>query len=240
MIAAHGASPRRDMKAPGDGDDGSSHDDLIAEVIPLRRRLSGKEWQDSRAPPSYGVFEPPREPEPLGEYSVWETPASELVRREPPRSRARGLGPHLRLRRGALRQPWLAVGALLAIGLGVIALTAEPFGQRARAPVAVGQLNSPAGLGQALGDLTTRAPSSSRGGSVSSRRRTPSRSTATGTHGHDTTPSHAPATDRVVSSATTSASVSSTPSASASAGGGQGRAAGAPIATAAREFGFER
>jgi len=223
------------MKAPGDGDDGPIDDGLIAEVIPLRRRGPGDTWERPREPPPCDVFEPPRDPEPLGEYSVWEMPASELIRREPPARQRRTIGARFTPPHGSPRSRWLAIGVLVAAGLGMIALTA-PLG-RQHSPTAVGQVSSPAGLGQTLGAGGTSAPPRTRGGHLAPARRATSHTTADGTRGRHSVSAPTRGPSRVVSYTTTNANVSYSPS---SAGTQGASGAGAPIATAAREFGFER
>lgn len=75
------------MDPPRDGDARSREDEMIAEVIPLRRRTRDGAPMPREAGSSHsGVFDPPPDPEPSEEYSVWERPTAELVRREPPES----------------------------------------------------------------------------------------------------------------------------------------------------------
>ena len=85
------------MGPPRDGDRSSREDGMIAEVIPLRRRTPdhGSRPEDREHTHS-GVFDPPPEPEPPEEYSVWERPTAELLRRERPGD----LVPSTTLRRG--------------------------------------------------------------------------------------------------------------------------------------------
>src|SRR2546427_7821647 len=58
---------------------------MIAEVIPLRRRAHHAAWttHGETGPSHSGVFDPPPDPEPPEEYSVWDRPTAELVRRQP-------------------------------------------------------------------------------------------------------------------------------------------------------------
>src|SRR6266699_5003984 len=83
------------MKPPHDGDRSSSEDGLIAEVIPLRRRDPGRlrGGEQPFEPEPSDVFDPPPEPEPLAEYSVWERPTAELLRRDPHEPPAAALAP---------------------------------------------------------------------------------------------------------------------------------------------------
>jgi hypothetical protein len=115
------------MSRPRDGDQSSSEDGTLAQIIPLRRRAPDGETPDAQPQEPSGVFDPPDEPEPLAGYSVWERPAAELIRREqpePPRPAARIAGA---LRSSALTpRPFLlsaaavsavAIGAVLALAL---------------------------------------------------------------------------------------------------------------------------
>jgi hypothetical protein len=71
------------LDAPRDGDRSSREDGMIAEVIPLRRRTPEHgSSSEERSPAHSGVFDPPPDPEPPEEYSVWERPTAELLRRD--------------------------------------------------------------------------------------------------------------------------------------------------------------
>ena len=72
------------MGPPRDGDHSSREDGMIAEVIPLRRRTPDHGSSPDEEPAHSGLFDPPPDPEPPEEYSVWERPTAELVRRERP------------------------------------------------------------------------------------------------------------------------------------------------------------
>jgi hypothetical protein len=226
------------MNTPGDGDGSASDDGLIAEVIPLRRRDAANGWEPSYNPPRSDIFEPPDDPDPLAEYSVWETPTAQLVRREPPRRPALAVGAWARFPHGARCHRLLAVTALGAIGLSVIVLSVLPLGQSGRSPVAVGQLNSPAGLGQTLGAIATSRPRPAAERATSQRRaRVPA-----ATHRHRAS-RHTPPLDHVLQSPNVSVTVAYSsaspvrPSTATSSGGGAGISV---TAMAAREFGFER
>lgn len=230
------------MDAPGDGDGSSIDDGLIAEVIPLRRRDAGDAWERSFDPPVSDVFDPPPEPEPFGEYSVWDRPTAELVRREPPRRPALTVGAWSRFPHGARRHRLPAVVALGAMGLSVIALGLLPLGHSGRSPVAVGQLNSPTGLGQTLGTIaTSRATPPAE--TTRSQRRSPAHAAAATTHRHRASSQTlladhlSPSANANVTVAYSNPSSVSPPRAAISNGSGTGTPA---IATAAREFGFER
>ena len=76
------------MGPPRDGDRSSREDGMIAEVIPLRRRTPDHRSSSREGEPAHsGVFDPPPDPEPPEEYSVWERPTAELLRRERPDDR---------------------------------------------------------------------------------------------------------------------------------------------------------
>ena len=74
------------MGPPRDGDRSLGEDGMIAEVIPLRRRAHHAPWTTHEEVGSShsGVFDPPPDPEPPEEYSVWDRPTAELVRRQRP------------------------------------------------------------------------------------------------------------------------------------------------------------
>jgi len=72
---------------PRDGDHSSREDGMIAEVIPLRRRTPDHGSSPDEEPAHSGLFDPPPDPEPPEEYSVWERPTAELLRRERPDDR---------------------------------------------------------------------------------------------------------------------------------------------------------
>ena len=83
---------------------------MIAEVIPLRRRTPDHGSSSYERDPTHsGVFDPPPDPEPPEEYSVWERPTAELLRRErpddvvPSKSRRREWGTALLSRRPECR-----------------------------------------------------------------------------------------------------------------------------------------
>jgi hypothetical protein len=227
------------MDTPGEGEGSSSDDGLIAKVIPLRRREAGDAWERSLDPSPCDIFEPPQDPDPLGEYSVWETPTAELVRREPPRHRAWGLGYWSRFRREPGRQRWLALAALGLVGLAVAVLSALPLGRNGHAPVTIGRVSPSVGLGQTLGGISAPRPSSR----ASDTRHRPNNRIAAATSGRQearvarpAAPHRpAPAVDSAVSVAYSSHSATPTPSTSPSAS----TTATPAVATAAREFGFE-
>jgi hypothetical protein len=141
------------LDPPRDGDRSSGEDGMIAEVIPLRRRRRDRGWPASEVQsPHSGVFDPPPDPEPPEEYSVWERPTSELVRRQPP--------DHLipvdeRRRRWSLRSltcgPQVAAGmaALIAAAALIIATVGLHGGPRTSASTDVGSTET--GLGAQLG-----------------------------------------------------------------------------------------
>jgi hypothetical protein len=227
------------MDAPGNGDGSSDEDGLIAKVIPLRRRDGGDAWARSFDPPADGVFEPPEDPEPLGEYSVWETPTAQLVRREPAKRPVSAHGHWPRLPRWVGPQRWMALGALPVVGLAVAALSALPLGGSRHAPLAIGRVTSPPGLGQTLGSVTGPRPSS-RGDAVS-RRQTRDGSGAVAEErrrgqGTPTPEPTSPSTSPTVSVASSPPSSTSTPTPSQNASVTSVPA----VASAAREFGFER
>jgi hypothetical protein len=129
---------------------------MIAEVIPLRRRTDGGAWAPHDADRSHsGVFDPPPDPEPPEEYSVWERPTAELIRRERPHElmpvrRKRGVG----AKSVAHGRPAAALAAaLVAICGAILALLG---GQHHATQYAGRQLGSAeTGLGAPLGRVAT-------------------------------------------------------------------------------------
>lgn len=71
----------------GDGIFTEGEDELVAQIIPLRRQ--GLEPDERHSGPDE-LYSQAREPEPqVAERSVWDEPATELRRREPPATRRR-------------------------------------------------------------------------------------------------------------------------------------------------------
>ena len=134
---------------------------MIAEVIPLRRRAHDRGWTPQEAELTHsGAFDPPPDPDPPEEYSVWERPTAELVRRQ----RADDLVPVDRTRRRWLSVSLAHSGSLAAAVVALIATAAVlvALGQRqhhAAAESAARQLGSGAvGLGVPLGGLPRSTP----------------------------------------------------------------------------------
>jgi hypothetical protein len=116
------------MSRPRDGDQSSSEDGTLAQIIPLRRRAPDGETPFGQPPEPSGVFDPPDEPEPLAGYSVWERPAAELIRREqpePPWSAARIAGA---LRSSALTPRLLLPSAAAVSAVAIAAVVALALG----------------------------------------------------------------------------------------------------------------
>ena len=231
------------MDTPGDGDGSSSDDGLIAKVIPLRRRDAGGAWGPSHDPPRSDIFEPPDDPDPLAEYSVWETPTAQLVRREPPRRPALAVGAWSRFPHGARRHGLLAVAALGAVCLSAIAFSVLPLEHNGRSPVAVGQLGSPAGLGGTLGTIATSRPTPHAAERARSQRLARAHTAAAAMHRHRAS-SETLVADHVSPSANANVTVAylSPPPASPPRTAASNRSEAGISATAAaeREFGFER
>jgi hypothetical protein len=128
---------------------------MIAEVIPLRRRTRDGAWTPREAEPSHsGVFDPPPDPEPPEEYSVWDRPTAELVRRQP-RDRlvsvdARGhrWGSVLRARGAPIAAGLAALVAAAALIITTVGLRGD---LRTAASTDVGSRET--GLGAQLGGL---------------------------------------------------------------------------------------
>jgi hypothetical protein len=227
---------------PRDGDRSSREDGMIAEVIPLRRRTPdpGSSSEEREATHS-GVFDPPPDPEPPEEYSVWERPTAELVRRErpgdlvPSYTRRRGWATAVFSRRA--RVP--AILATLVASVTVIIVTGSSH-RTPHTPASAGVGRVEAGLGAPLGGAPPTAPRPQVRRSASRSRRAP-------TH-RATTPAGASAATRTTSEPVVASpppvppsSVASHVSAPAAASQPATQSRGeAPVATtASREFGFE-
>ena len=149
------------MGPPRDGDRSSREDGMIAEVIPLRRRTSpdhGSRPEDRERTHS-GVFDPPPDPQPPEEYSVWERPTAELVRRERPGD----LVPSNKRRRGwatAALSRRAQVPAILATLVASVTLiiVASSSHRTTHTPASAGASHVEAGLGAPLGGAPPSAP----------------------------------------------------------------------------------
>lgn len=218
---------------------------MIAEVIPLRRRAHDRGWTPDEAESTHsGVFDPPPEPEPPEEYSVWERPTAELVRRQRPDD----LVP---VDRAPRRWPSVSFAHSGSLAAAVVALIATAgvliaLGQRqhhAAAESAARQLGAGAvGLGAPLGGLPTSTPRERSDGvappAQKARHRSPTRWTR---RAHSTAQ---PSASGVTSpSAATPAGVDASREGRTSASQSAQRSPREPTAVAAsasREFGFER
>jgi hypothetical protein len=173
------------LDPPRDGDRGSREEGMIAEVIPLRRRTPGHGSSSDEEPAHSGLFDPPQDPEPPEEYSVWERPTAELLRRErsddlvPSRSGERRRGMALRNRRARA----VAILATLVASVALIIVTADS--QRTpHSPTSAGLGGIEAGLGAPLGGVPQHAkPSRARRSVLRSKRTSTYRSrSATSTY----------------------------------------------------------
>jgi len=227
---------------PRDGDRSSREDGMIAEVIPLRRRTPDHRSSSGEGePPHSGVFDPPPDPEPPEEYSVWERPTAELLRRErpddlvPSHPGRRQWGTALRNRRAHT----VAILATLVASATLIIVTGSSH-RTPHTPASAGLGGVEAGLGAPLGGAPPSAPRPQV-------RRYTRRSRRAPTH-RATTPAGASAATRTTSepvvaspppvppsSVASHVSAPTTASQPATQSGGE-----APVATtASREFGFE-
>ena len=229
------------MGPPRDGDRSSREDGMIAEVIPLRRRTPDHRSSSGEGePPHSGVFDPPPDPEPPEEYSVWERPTAELVRRErpddlvPSHSGGRRWGT-LRNRRAHT----VAILATLVASATLIIVTGSSH-RTPHTPASAGLGGVEAGLGAPLGGAPPSAPRPQV-------RRYTRRSRRAPTH-RSTTPAGASAATRTTSEPVVASpppvppsSVASHVSAPTAASPPATQSGGeAPVATtASREFGFE-
>jgi hypothetical protein len=226
---------------PRDGDRSSREDGMIAEVIPLRRRTPDQRSSSREGEPAHsGVFDPPPEPEPPEEYSVWERPTAELLRRERPGD----LVPSTTLRRGwataafSRRAHVPAILATLVASVTLIIVTSSSH-RAAHTPASAGASRVEAGLGAPLGGAPPSAPrpqvrrhARPYGGAPTHRATTPTGASAASRTTSEPVASPPPAAPSSVAShvsAPTAATQPATPS--------RGEA---PVATtASREFGFE-
>jgi hypothetical protein len=225
---------------PRDGDRSSREDGMIAEVIPLRRRTPDPGRHENE-PPHSGVFDPPPDPEPPEEYSVWERPTAELVRRErpgdlvPPNTRRRGWATAAMSRRAQV--PAILAALVATVMLIIVSSSSHRAPQ---APVSAGASRIGAGLGAPLGGVPPSAPRPQV-------RRHTRRARRAATH-RATTPAGASAPTRTTSEPVVAssppvppssvASHVSTPTA-ASQPATQPRGEAPVATTASREFGFE-
>jgi hypothetical protein len=146
------------LDPPRDGDRGSREDGMIAEVIPLRRRTPDH-GSGQREPTHSGLFDPPPDPEPPEEYSVWERPTAELVRRErpddlvPSRTGGRRWGTAVLGRR-------VHAAAILAmlVATVILILVAASSHRTRQNPASAGLGGVEAGLGAPLGGAPPSAP----------------------------------------------------------------------------------
>ena len=229
------------MGPPRDGDRSSREDGMIAEVIPLRRRTPDHGSSSDEEPAHSGVFDPPPDPEPPEEYSVWERPTAELVRRQRPDD----LVPSNRDRPGwvaavlSRRAHAAAILSTLVASATLIIVTGSSH-RTPHTPASAGLGGVEAGLGAPLGGAPPSAPRPQV-------RRYTRRSRRAPTH-RATTPAGASAATRTTSepvvaspppvppsSVASHVSAPTTASQPATQSGGE-----APVATtASREFGFE-
>ena len=229
------------MDPPRDGDRGSHEDGMIAEVIPLRRRTPEHGSSSDEEPTHSGLFDPPPDPEPPEEYSVWERPTAELVRRERPGD----LVPSNKRRRGwataalSRRAQVPAILATLVASVTLIIVTGSSH-RTPHTPASAGLGGVEAGLAAPLGGAPPSAPRRQV-------RRYTRRSRRAPTH-RSTTPAGASAATRTTSEPVVASpppvppsSVASHVSAPTAASPPATQSGGeAPVATtASREFGFE-
>jgi hypothetical protein len=141
------------LGSPHDGDHSSGEQALVAQVIPLRRRGSDAELRDEQAAHS-GVFDPPPEPEPPQEYSVWERPTAELIRRTHCDENKRGGERRAVWRPSRRRVVTAALAALICVaGFGIASSGSH---RRAQRSAALTRPPEQLGLGAPLSGRTPR------------------------------------------------------------------------------------
>lgn len=240
---------------PPEDEHSAGEDQLLAQVIPLRRRENEPEEVDlspitPRGRALTGVFDPPEDPEPVEGYSVWEQPIAELIRRgEPTPTHKRR---QFKAARIARRPRLLLAGGAVAALSCVLALAlsgwlaggpSPPAHAPAAAHASVSQPHAAVnGSGHArLRGAGARARSLTRSSTLGHTRAT---SRTTGNR-HRSQPVSTPTTKQATASSTpqgasdTATPGNSEPTAPAQAPAVQAAAASVQ-ATASHEFGFER
>lgn len=238
------------MRPPGE-DHQSGGEQELAQVIPLRCRAHDQDQAAEISPITprgqapTAVFDPPADPEPPGEYSVWEQPIAELIRRGEPEPR--------RKRRprttGHSTRPGLLAAGVLAVLSGVLVLAfsgwlAGPWSHPARVPASA---HASVSATRATTDPSRRPHAQKR----SPAEREFQRSRSGARHTHATSPAGSSASGSALASTTEALGhPTGSQGSGRTATGGSGEAA-APSQTearaaavsaqeaAAREFGFE-
>ena len=151
------------MRPPED-EHSASEDQLLAQVIPLRRRTRepGDEAELSPITPHgqlpTGVFDPPQDPEPAEGYSVWEQPIAELIRRDEPQRVGRPSRSAMRIARAPRAT---LVGTLAAVSCVLVLIFSGLLaGPRVGAPRALSRDH--ASTRRTLATGTSAAPSHAR------------------------------------------------------------------------------
>jgi hypothetical protein len=227
------------LPPPADGDHSSGEQALVAQVIPLRRRGVHAELRHEE-PAHSGVFDPPPEPEPPEEYSVWECPTAELIRRIPshqaPRITSRRLAsPHGRR--------W-AIAAAAAVLLCAVAFGVATSGSQRRAQRSAALTRPPEqlGLGSPLAGGSPRSGKQHPYLGVRSSATSRSRRRAGSTHASTPRPvgRSSPSGSPPGAIVTEDTRASEPSEARAGPSAQPETPAQGAVATAAREFGFER
>jgi len=188
---------------PPEDDHSASEDQLLAQVIPLRRRVGGADEDAELSPITphgqlpTGVFDPPQDPEPAEGYSVWEQPIAELIRRgEPEPTRKRPPRPATQF----ARAPRVLLVAALGVVSCVLVLTLSGWLARPRSAPLRAPSRDHAGVGKAHAIASSSMPLRARRGPP--RHTTPPSHWSKSKHGHNTR-SSAPSEARASGDATT-------------------------------------
>ncbi len=242
------------MRPPED-EPSAGEDELLAQVIPLRRREDEREADLSpitphgRAPT--GVFDPPEDPEPADGYSVWEQPIAELIRRgepEPTRARTQSQAARIARRPRILLATATAAALCSVIALGLSGWLAgapsHPLRAPAAAHVSVSQGAATSDSPGHSGSPDNSGPRARRSAGTSTLRHThaASRPTSSRRSSQPTTThtsKQAPASSSPPGSSDTASPGYSQPTAPAQVPPTQATAASVQP-TASHEFGFER
>jgi hypothetical protein len=229
---------------PPEDEHSSGEDQILAQVIPLRRRAVERQEDLELSPITplgrtpIGVFDPPEGPEPEEGYSVWEQPIAELIRRgEPGLNRA----PSVHSTRKLARR-WILVGAGLAVASCLVVLVFSGWLAGPRSPTR-GLSGARASIGAR--HATTSSPTPPRAPTSSARRTTRDTRTARRARSSEHTSNAGTARAAEQGTGSTGSESSSGANGESSAAGSIGQAPAAHVAiasvrtAASHEFGFE-
>jgi hypothetical protein len=146
------------MAPPGDGQD--TEQELIARVIPLRRRDCDQQGSREEVPPPEHSDAPgaPEGPSPPRAYSIWEQPAAGLLRREAPEPVGDGERRSLSTHPSSLGLRWWGAGmATVCVVAIAAALLISAVGTHGGVPERASRRTTPAGLGASLPEASANS-----------------------------------------------------------------------------------